>query len=242
MTPLALKLVEDGYEVVAPFLRGYAPTALAPDGRYDIFALSDDLLGLLDALGWKTSHVVGHDWGAVISYVAAVRQPHRFTRVTALSVPPFAALKRHFYRSLRQKWQSKYILWFQFAGLSEASLKRRDYSAIDSLWSQWSPNWTIPQQYVNHAKQSLSRPGSLSAALKYYREARPGLSPFRRRVQSLLLSFPSCPVVCMVGARDGCIQADAFTDLEYPTHVIPNAGHFLPLEATQTVADLIREG
>ena len=68
-------------------------------------------------------------------YAAAVRQPYRFTRVTALSVPPFAALND---TSIVRpsKWQSKYILWFQFAGLSEASLKRRDYSAIDSLWSQ----------------------------------------------------------------------------------------------------------
>ena len=68
----------------------------------------------------ETSHVVGHDWGAVISYAAAVRQLHRFTRVTALSVPPFAALNdTSIVRSV--KMAAAYTL-VSIAGLSEASL------------------------------------------------------------------------------------------------------------------------
>ena len=51
-----------------------------------------------------------------------------------------------------------------------------------------------------------------------------------------------CPVVCMVGERDACIQSAAFKSVPYPTHVIPEAGHFLPLEAPDAVADIIREG
>jgi len=37
-------LAERGYRAVAPFMRSYAPTGLAPDARYDVSALVDDAL------------------------------------------------------------------------------------------------------------------------------------------------------------------------------------------------------
>src|SRR5205807_2809558 len=38
-----------GYRTVAPYLRGYPPTAVPPDARYDSAALADDVAGLVDA-------------------------------------------------------------------------------------------------------------------------------------------------------------------------------------------------
>src|SRR3954451_482469 len=54
-----------GFHAVAPFLRGYAPTALAPDGRYQTGALVSDAIALHGALGGDERAVlIGHDWGA----------------------------------------------------------------------------------------------------------------------------------------------------------------------------------
>src|SRR6476659_159826 len=42
-------LADAGYHVVAPWLRGYAPTGLAPDGNYQTASVALDILGLADA-------------------------------------------------------------------------------------------------------------------------------------------------------------------------------------------------
>ena len=60
-------LADAGFHVVAPFMRGYAPTGAAPDGRYKIAALAEDALALIDALGASDAILFGHDWGAVRS-------------------------------------------------------------------------------------------------------------------------------------------------------------------------------
>src|SRR5579872_1051858 len=64
-------LADAGFHVVAPFMRGYAPSGPAPDGRYDIGALGEDAINLIDALGASDAVIFGHDWGAVASYEAA---------------------------------------------------------------------------------------------------------------------------------------------------------------------------
>src|SRR3954465_15125779 len=43
-------LAQAGYRVVAPFMRGYAPSELASDGRYDFAALGQDAIELVRAL------------------------------------------------------------------------------------------------------------------------------------------------------------------------------------------------
>ena len=65
-------LVGAGYRVVAPYMRGYAPTTPPNDGRFDAMALGEDVVALLDALEAETAVVFGHDWGAVATYFGAL--------------------------------------------------------------------------------------------------------------------------------------------------------------------------
>src|SRR6187402_33838 len=44
-------LASAGYHAVAPFMRGYAPTAVPADGRYQTGALATDAIALHEALG-----------------------------------------------------------------------------------------------------------------------------------------------------------------------------------------------
>jgi len=85
---IAPGLVEVGYRVVAPNQRGYSPGG-RPAGieAYRLPALVDDALGVLDAIGARTAHVVGHDWGAAVAWQLAARHPDRVRSLTAVSVP-----------------------------------------------------------------------------------------------------------------------------------------------------------
>jgi pimeloyl-ACP methyl ester carboxylesterase len=81
-------LAESGYRVIAPDMRGYGDTsapALASEYRVD--TLAADLIGLLDAIGEEKAALIGHDWGAMVVWNAALLHPERFTGVMGMSVP-----------------------------------------------------------------------------------------------------------------------------------------------------------
>src|SRR5262245_25771480 len=41
---------------------------------------------------------------------------------------------------------------------------------LDRLWRDWSPGWQLPQSELDSVKAVMRRPGTLHAALNYYRE------------------------------------------------------------------------
>ncbi len=86
------ELAAAGFHAVAPFLRGYAPTAIPSDGRYQIGALARDANSLHAALGGTDDAVIiGHDWGALTAYAAVAHQPDRWRRAVTAAVPPTAS-------------------------------------------------------------------------------------------------------------------------------------------------------
>jgi len=81
-------LAKAGFHAVAPDQRGYGRTDRpAPIEAYDIFQLTGDLVGLVNALGEDRAVIVGHDWGSVVAYHCALFRPDLFPAVALLSVP-----------------------------------------------------------------------------------------------------------------------------------------------------------
>ena len=81
-------LAAAGYHVVAPDMRGYGGSSAPRD--IDAYAITDlvgDLVALVAALGETRAAVVGHDWGAMVAWSAALMRPDLFQAVAALSVP-----------------------------------------------------------------------------------------------------------------------------------------------------------
>jgi pimeloyl-ACP methyl ester carboxylesterase len=120
-------LVRAGYRVVAPDQRGYGGTSRPAEVEaYDILHLTDDLLGLLDALGERRAVLVGHDWGAPLVWHLALRAPDRVAGVVGMSVAytprPPAPPTRIWRRTFADRWF--YILYFQEPGVADADLGR----------------------------------------------------------------------------------------------------------------------
>jgi pimeloyl-ACP methyl ester carboxylesterase len=226
-------------------MRGYAPTGPAPDGRYQTGALVADAVALHEVLGGDADAVViGHDWGAIAAYGAAAFAPSRWQRVVAAAVPPMGVMATGFldYDQLRRSW---YMFFFQ-SPLADGVVGMDDLRFVDRLWADWSPGYDASAD-LPRVKEALAAPGSLEAALGYYRAMfdptrhDPGLAGHDAAVQA---PTPQ-PTLYLHGADDGCVGADlargaeAFLGAGSRVEVVDGAGHFLHLERPETVNDLI---
>ncbi|MGH9019388.1 MAG: alpha/beta fold hydrolase, partial [Acidimicrobiales bacterium] len=133
-------LSDAGYHAVAPWMRGYAPTQIPADGRYQTGALAADACALHDVLGGTGDAVlIGHDWGAAAVTGAAVMAPDRWRRVVTIAVPPLGAMATSFL-SYAQLKRSFYIFVFQ-TPLAETAASIDDHAFLDGLWADWSPGY-----------------------------------------------------------------------------------------------------
>lgn len=116
-----------GFHAVAPDQRGYGNTG-GPKGQeniplYDMEHLTDDLAGMLDALGIDKAIFCGHDWGGIVVWQMALRHPDRVAGVIGVNTPymprgnfdPIAGM-RHLYG------EDMYIVFFQKYGEAEKLL------------------------------------------------------------------------------------------------------------------------
>lgn len=243
-------LADAGYRAVAPFMRGYAPTSVATDGRYQTGALALDAIALHEAFdGDGDAILIGHDWGAVVAYPAAAYAPDRWSRVITLAVPPAGAMGAAFITNIDQLKRSWYMFFFQHP-LSDLIVPGGDLALIDRIWSDWSPGYDAADDVI-HVKDSLRDPAHLTAALSYYRAAFGTLTyapdATIDAVQAMSSQVPSQPLLYLHGADDGCIGVEV-VDIARPVvganvtiEVVPGAGHFLQLERPDVVNARILE-
>lgn len=244
--PLLGALAEAGFHAVAPFLRGYAPTEVPPDGRYQYGALVADTCALHDVLGGDERAVlVGHDWGAIATYGAASFAPERWARVVTAAVPPLAVMADRIFDYDQQKrfWYQSFFL----SPLAEPAVAADDLAFLDRLWADWSPGFDAAAA-LGEVKRSLRDPANLGAALDYYRTTFDAdrHDPALAAHDAACLEVPPQPTLYLQGATDGCIPADvaavAAAVLVAPgsrVEVIADAGHFLHYERPQLVTDLV---
>lgn len=223
-------LVEAGFRVIAPDLRGYGQTdAPMPVSAYRMEHLCTDVLGLLDALDLPRARIVGHDWGAVIGWELCMRAPQRIEQYVSLSVGHPAAFARS---GLLQYLRSSYMLWFMMPVLAEKSLMARDFHLMEGFTSD-------PTQ-VRYWRKSLSEPGRMTAALNYYRANVP---------RALMIAGNSGPVqVPVMGIWSNLDPAlgeaqmrdsAAYVDGPFRYERIDGADHWVQLTAAERVNALL---
>ncbi|MBU3750297.1 MAG: alpha/beta hydrolase [Mycobacterium sp.] len=118
-------LAAAGYRVLVPDQRGYGGSSRPdPIEAYDIGALSGDLVALLDWAGAQRAALVGHDWGAVVTWSAALLHPDRVAAVAGLSVPPVPRPVTPPTEAFRRIFGDNffYILYFQQPGAADAEM------------------------------------------------------------------------------------------------------------------------
>lgn len=118
-------LVAAGYRVVAPYLRGYGESpAPADPSAYTADLLAGDVAGVVEGCGESAAVIVGHDWGASVTWSTALLRPERVSALVALSVPFTARAQSPPIERLRALMGDNffYMLHFQAPGVADAEL------------------------------------------------------------------------------------------------------------------------
>lgn len=240
-------LAAAGYRVVAPFLRGYSPTEIPKDGYYDKATLVSDVAALIEAFGGGAPvHLVGQDWGAIITYAVLAAYPELVRRAVVMAVPHPAEVAKSLL--LPKHVQRSFHWWFfQLPDLPEKALAENDFAFIDYLWAYWTAPGFSDAAHIAEVKRMLRQPSALTATLGYYRAMFDSnkMDPQRALLRGAMARTITVPTLALCGAED--LRAELMTNQsqyfsgEYRFEQVAGAGHFLhreqPAQVTRTLLE-----
>jgi pimeloyl-ACP methyl ester carboxylesterase len=235
--PVIRAIAAAGFEVVAPWMRGYAPSVAT--GPYDADQLARDALAIGAALRADAPvYLIGHDWGALATYAACALAPARIRAAVAIAIPhPMAFLRALV--TTTQLVRSWYILALQLPG-AERAVSARDLAFVDWLWRRWSPGLVLAPD--DRAALHATLAASMPAPVDYYRAMIRGA---RHGVRGPLTEKIRVPLLQLQGERDGCVSPSAcrgqarFFAGDFRADVIAGVGHFMQVEDPAAVASRV---
>jgi pimeloyl-ACP methyl ester carboxylesterase len=224
-------LASAGFQVIVPDLRGYGASG-KPTGvdAYSLLMVASDVLAILDHLEVDEAHVVGHDWGAALSWVLGSFAPERVDHLVAMSVGNPQSFRSVGLSQLQRSW---YMLLFQFEGIAERWLS-------DNSWANF-------REWSNHPDADaviaeLESNGSLTPGLNWYRA---NVAPEALVGPPLELPSVQAPVMGVWSSGDFALTEEqmtgssAYVDGPWRYERLDGPGHWVTLEAPDAVNDLL---
>ena len=225
-------LVDAGFQVIVPDLRGYGRSDKPAEvDAYGLPFLAGDVIGVLDHLGIERAHVVGHDWGAALTWVIGSLVPDRVDHLVGLSVGHPSAFRS---AGLRQNEKSFYMLLFQFDG------------GIGERWLS-DDNWAMFRAWSSHPDADaviadLEANGSLTPGLNYYRANIPPESWVGPPIDLPPVAANSMGVWStgdFALTEEQMTMSSAHVAGSWRYEQVDCPGHWIPLEAPERVTELL---
>ena len=237
------QLMNAGYRVIAPYLRGFGDTAFKKErtprtGNSGIHAF--DIIELMDSLGIKKFSVVGHDWGANIAESLAVGWPKRTERMALLCTPPrLGGMPTPPFEHAQLEWYH----WFQATKRGEEAVRANPIGFARIMWKNWSPQGWFREETFDRVSQSWKNPDFADVTLHSYRsrweEAKPDLKSRKLEAKVKATETLSLPALFIQGEADGVNPPyvsekvhEKFTG-PFRRIVMPGVGHFPSREAPE---------
>lgn len=247
-------LAAAGYEVVAPYLRGYAPTE-AEGGPYHPVAIGLDLERLLREVEEDGARriLIGHDWGAAAAYPAAAALGSELAALVTLAVPNGPGFVQALVGSAAQQEKSWYMFFFQMP-MAVAAVEHDDYELVERLWRAWSPGLEMDEAWFDGLRTTFRASGGPAIPIQYYRDtffppSPDALPPARAAALAEFMERGAAgiqtPSLYLHGADDGCLGPEIAEGMQavmpqrFERETMDGVGHFLHLEDPEAVHDRI---
>ena len=248
-------LVNAGYRVLVPYLRGFGPTRFRDadaQRRGEQAAIGQDLIDFADALKLERFAAAGNDWGGRAACIAAALHPDRVRAAALIGgytiqdtiAPPQPAAP-----------EIERALWYQWYFNTERGrlgLAANRRSLCHLLWRLWSPTWHFSDETYNRTAASFDNPDFVDVVIHSYRHRNGNASGEVRflAIERQLAGRPriEVPAIVLHGADDGVARPPAdspaeramFTALK-ARRVVAGAGHFLPRENPEALSSALLE-
>ena len=242
-------LVDAGYRVIVPYLRGYGTTRFLSTDTFrngQQTALALDVIALMDALGISDAVVAGFDWGARTANIMAVLWPERCRGIVAVSgylIANREANRQPLPPQAERDWCYQYYFATERGERGYAD-NRRAFSKL--IWTLASPQWQFDEATFDRTARSLDNPDHVRIVIHNYRwrlELAPG-EPQYDPLEAALATAPaiSIPAITLQGDADGAPHPDSrlyakkFSGRYAHRVVTGGIGHNLPQEAPRAFA------
>jgi pimeloyl-ACP methyl ester carboxylesterase len=228
------RLAED-FTVIAVDQRGMGLTEKAKTG-YDSAALANDLVALMDALGYERFAVMGLDTGMVISYALAADHPERVARLVVgeaplpgVASPPLPLFLPG--PAVPRLW---HLAFNRLAGFNEKLVRGREdlfFSYIfDANATVKLPDYAV-RYYANGFASSRA---ALRGSFGFYR-AWDATTKQNETRQKTKLTMPVLAIGGETSSGDGARAVMQGVANDVHGLVIDGAGHFVAEEAPDAV-------
>lgn len=232
------------FKVVVPDLRGYNDSD-KPASGYDLDTLGQDIRGLIENLGYRRAHLVGHDWGGTIAWHVAQTFPHLLDRLAVLNAPHPQRFLQELVSNVDQVRRSWYLLAFQVPGLPEWLIRQNLRLFVKNLFQEQAVRkGAFSEKDAAIYQAALAKPGVLAAALSYHRQL---LSPqawlhhLQHSVWNAAAPAVTAPTLVLWGEEDALLSRkltegiDRWVKAPLRLKTIPDCGHWIQQEVPQTV-------
>lgn len=233
--PLMKTLAAAGYRTAAMDTRGYNLSD-KPQGEaaYAMPNLIGDIAAVVKAEGQTNTILIGHDWGAAISWQTTFFRPDLVNKLVIMAVPHPAGMARELATNKAQQDGSNYARNFQKAG-SEKNLTAEGLSG-------WVKDPKEKAGYVEAFKRS-----DFGAMMNYYRANYPRIVPGANAGPEVPFPLIKVPVLVIHGMKDTALNAaghnGAWDHVTADTTIlmIPTAGHFVQHDAEALVDRTVKD-
>jgi len=230
----------DRHRVIALDLRGFGWSEAPADG-YEKENLADDVLAVLDELGLERVKLVGHDWGAWVGFLLALKAPHRFERYLSLNIlPPWT--------SMRAMAPHLWRFWYQWMILTPGVGYRLHTSGkfVPKVLAGGSVRREVWDDATLHAfSDTFMEPARARAAVRMYRvfNLREAPEMARGRYANARLTVPTR---LLFGTGDKALNHKILAGSErhaddMTIEKVEGCGHFIADERPDLVAERARE-
>jgi haloacetate dehalogenase len=235
------------FHVICPDLRGYGDSSKPPSTEdhspYSKRVMAQDMVEVMDSLGYQEFFVAGHDRGARVAHRMALDHPEKVKKLCVMDIAP----TYHMFKNTDQAFATGYYHWFfliQPNGLPEHMIGADPAYYLTEKMKRWSaPGATFNDDAMAEYIRCFSTPESIHASCEDYRAA---ASIDMQHDEEDIDKKINCPLLVLWGTKGFVHRSyDVLNVWRDRAEQVEgrgvDCGHFLPEEAPDEVAaELLR--